>query len=118
VQTVSLWIEQRKGQRYWTELTRWYREDSKRVTAGGAATAQTITGATRTAGDYNVAWTGARYDGSRAAQGTYYVCIEAAREHGPYELIREPLTLGTTKLDQPLTPKGELTAASASYVVA
>ncbi len=117
VQTVGLWIEQGKGQRYWNELTRWYREDSKRVQAGGKATAQTITGATRTPGDFTLAWNGTAYDGSRAGQGTYYVCIEAAREHGPYELIREALTLGTTKLDQQLTPNGELTAASVAYTV-
>ena len=58
-----------------------------------------------------------RYGGAAAAQGSYFLCIEAAREHGPYELIRETLTLGSKAFTQALTPNGELTKASVSYVV-
>ena len=117
VQTVSLWLQSGKGEKWWPDMTRWYQRDSKRAAAGGPATAQTVTGATRTAGDHSVAWKGTRYGGAAAAQGSYFLCIEAAREHGPYELIREPLTLGSKAFTQALTPNGELTKASVSYVV-
>jgi hypothetical protein len=118
VQTVSLWLQQGKGEKWWPDLTRWYRQDAKRVASGGVPTAQTITGATRTAGDFSVSWDGTRYDGTAAAQGSYFVCIEAAREHGPYELIREAITLAAEPFDKALTPNGELTAAAVTYVVA
>ena len=116
VQTVSVWLESGKGQKWWPELTRWYQRDTKRAAAGGPATADTVTGATRTAGDQSVVWKGTRYGGATVAQGSYFVCIEAAREHGPYELIRETLTLGSKAFTQALTPNGELTKASVSYV--
>jgi hypothetical protein len=45
------------------------------------------------------------------------VCIEAAREHGPYELIRESITLGTRPMQKSLADKGELTAASVAFSV-
>lgn len=116
VQTVSLWLQSGKGQKWWRELTRWYGLESRRATTGGKATADTITGATRTPGDYTVAWNGTDYSGARVGQGRYFLCIEAAREHGPYELIREELTLGAEPFDKALTPKGELTAVSVTYV--
>lgn len=117
VQTVSLWLQEGKGQKWWSDLTRWYRQDQSRVAAGGVPTADTITGATRTAGDYTVSWDGTDYTGTRVAQGAYHLCIEAAREHGPYELIREPVTLAAAGFEQALTPKGELTRATVTYVV-
>lgn len=117
VQTVSLWLQSGKGEKWWRDLTRWYKLDTARAAGGGPSTAETVTGATRTAGDYTVAWDGNDYAGARVGQGTYYVCIEAAREHGPYQLIREKLALGTAPVQQALTAKGELTAATVSYLV-
>jgi hypothetical protein len=117
VRTVSLWLQTGKGQKWWPDLTRWYRQDAARAASGGPATADTITGATRTAGDYRVSWDGTDYDGARVAQGQYHVCIEAAREHGPYELIREALTLGAAGFEQALPAENELTRATVTYVV-
>lgn len=40
------------------------------------------------------------------------LCVEAAREHGPSELVRELVTIGTSHLSKQLTATGELTAVA------
>ncbi|MGD9796316.1 MAG: DUF2271 domain-containing protein [Acidimicrobiia bacterium] len=115
--TISLWIANTpKGLKYVRELSRWYNAENERVSAGGTDAIDTISSATRVAGDYSVVWDGTDLDGARLTQGTYYLCIEASREHGPYELIREKITLGTEPLSLDLTPNGELTKAKATFV--
>jgi hypothetical protein len=107
VSTVSLWHMQ-QNERWLGELKRWY------TVSGGY---ETNTGATRVAGSYTVRWDGKGREGTKVRAGTYFVCIEGAREHGPYELIREPMTLGTDPVERAMKPNGELTAASAKYTV-
>lgn len=107
VSTVSLWHMQ-QNERWLGELKRWY------TVSGGY---ETNTGATRVAGSYTVRWDGKGRDGTKVRAGTYFVCIEGAREHGPYELIREPMTLGTDPVERAMKPTEELTAASAKYTV-
>ena len=112
VQTVSAWfLQDQKGARYLHELRRWYE-------AGGSQTVtSSVSGPTRVAGDYSVMWDGKGLDGSAVAQGDYVLCIEGAREHGPYELITAPITIGTTAFSNKLTANGELTDASLKYTV-
>jgi hypothetical protein len=117
IDTVELWLMTGKGERWWSHMTRWYELDQARVAAGGVDTADTITSATKAAGTYSVLWDGTDYSGAKVAAGTYYVCLEASREKGPYELIREPLTLGTEGFTQALADNGELTGASVTYGV-
>ena len=115
LRTVSLWFKASES-KYVNELRRWYSVDRARVAKGGADTMRTISGATRVAGTYSVTWDGKNNDGVLATQGNYFVCIEAAREHGPYELIRESITIGSTAFQKQLPPSGELTAASVAFV--
>ena len=115
LRTVSLWFKASES-KYVNELRRWYSVDRARVAKGGADTMRTISGATRVAGSYSVTWDGKNNAGVLAAQGDYFVCIEAAREHGPYELIRESITIGSTAFQKQLAPSGELTAASVAFV--
>lgn len=117
VQTVSLWMKSGKGLKWLPDLKRWYSADQDRVDAGGTDMVDTISSATRVAGDYSVVWDGTDTTGAPVAQGVYHVCIEAAREHGPYELIREAVTIGASAFSTELAPDGELTAASVSFVV-
>ena len=42
------------------------------------------------------------------ALGDYFVCIEAAREKGPYQIVREQVTVGAAPFAKPLAAKGEL----------
>ena len=108
VKTVSLWYEQTsKGKKYLSDMRKWY-------AASSGATPAT-SGATRVPGTYSVVWNGTDESGQPVSQGDYVVFIEAAREKGPYELISQPVAIGTAPFEDQLTPKGELTAASIVY---
>ncbi len=112
LETVALFYEQsRRGARWLDHLDRWWAVDSSRIAAGGVDDAATISSATRPPGAYAVAWDGAA-DGQSLPAGDYFVCIESAREDGPYSLIRQPLTLNGTLAEMPLPDEGELSAAS------
>lgn len=112
VATVALWLLQsQKGVKWLNELRRWDSVD------GSSETIEMISSATRTPGDYQLLWDGLAMDGSRVQAGEYYVCIEAAREHGPYSLIREQVNLGSDGFDLTLANDGELTDATVSYSV-
>ena len=71
-----------------------------------------MTGSTRASGDYSVTWNGTDLDGNPVAEGEYVILIEAAREHGPYELVTGTLQVSGSGYTADLTPQGELTAAS------
>lgn len=108
VKTVSLWFEQTaQGKRYLSDMRKWF-------AATSGATSST-SGATRLPGNYSVVWNGTNESEQPVAQGDYVVFIEAAREKGPYELISQPVSIGTASFKDQLTPKGELTAASITY---
>jgi hypothetical protein len=110
VKTVALWHEDRGGQDRWLS-------EMKAFSELNAADAETVSSATRQPGTYSVVWDGSTLKGTRALAGTYRLFIEAAREHGPYELIQQDLSLGAKARSFTLTPSGELTAASARYAV-
>lgn len=113
VATLALWFGQDdKGSRYLNELRRWYSVD------GSEDTIDTISSATRTPGDYSLAWDGTTFDGGAAPEGSYFLCIEAAREHGPYSLIRQAVPFGTDDISQDLPDEGELSAASVEFTAA
>jgi hypothetical protein len=108
VTTVSLWYEQTsKGKKYLSDMRKWY--------AASSGSAPSTSGATRVPGTYSVVWNGTDESGQPVSQGDYVVYIEAARENGPYELISQPVAIGSAPFDDQLTPKGELTSASIVY---
>jgi hypothetical protein len=112
VETIALFYEQgRRGARWLDHLDRWFAVDADRVAAGGTDDAATISSATRAPGTYDVAWDGTTA-GVAAGAGEYFICIESAREDGPYSLIREPVTLAGALPETPLPDDGELSAAT------
>ena len=90
--------------RWLSELRRWSR--------GNADLLTTVSSATRNPGTYAVAWDGKTDTGALATQGTYHVCVEAAREHGPYSLVREKITVGTAAFKKTLSADNDIEAAS------
>jgi hypothetical protein len=108
VRTLALWFEQSgKGSRWLNELKRWYR-------SGNLTT--TVSSPTRQPGKYSLTWDGKDDKGNLLTQGEYYVCIEMAREHGPYQLFREKLNLSGSALKQAFTPNGELKTVNLEYL--
>ena len=116
VQTLSLWYSQRES-KYVSHLKRWYNAESSLLDAGGVDNTDTISGATRAAGDFQLLWDGTDVTGAAVSQGDYVVCIEAAREHGPYSLTTGTVTLGSEAVTAALPDDGELFSASAAVVV-
>ena len=111
VRTLALWANLNgRGQRYVRELRRWYQD-----TQGGGGLSDTVSGPTRLPGQYSVVWDGKTDRGTPAGKGDYFVCLEYAREHGPYDLIRQPLTLGAAPFSKPLPPATEIGDVSVAY---
>ncbi len=110
VDTISLWFDQgAKGTKWLDDLSQWYRA------SGGEDT--TMSGATRIAGGYTVAWDGTDQNGDPVAIGEYVLNIESAREHGPTSFTSGSITVGDTEAILALDDDGELSAASASLRV-
>lgn len=114
VQTVALWYQQDgRGERWLPDLRRWFSVDQERITQGGIDSVDAMSGPTRQPGRYEVAWAGQVQDAGTATAGTYHLCIESARERGPYSLIREAVELNGSPLEAGLTSDNELVDASA-----
>lgn len=95
VRTVALWFDK---DRWLPDLKSWYRGDRLRAMAEGTEIVSSVSSATRPAGKYLLKWDGKDDQGKLVKPGKYTVCIEAAREHGTYQLMRQ-------ELDIPGTPK-------------
>ena len=74
-----------------------------------------ITGATRPAGNYALVWDGKDDAGQYVNQGKYTVFVEAAREHGTYQLIKQEMNFDGKPKDQVLPGNEEITSASLAY---
>ena len=116
VQTVALWFR-RNQSKYLNHLTRWYDAESTLLNDGGTDNLDAIAGATRAAGSYQVVWDGTDVDGRVVPKGNYVLCIEAAREDGPYGLATGPLTIGADDFTTTLADNGELSAMVVAFVV-
>jgi hypothetical protein len=107
VRTLALWADAGRGSRWIPDLTRWFGANSALVS--------TVSSATRNPGQYSLAWDGKNDKKASVTQGDYFVCIEAAREHGSYQLIRQKVTIGTKAFTATLPGNLEIKGASLDY---
>lgn len=105
--TLCLWIEDRRWLR---DLRRWSRENAE--TPG---LTDLVSQATRKAGTYTLSWDGRDDEGRSLAPGKYFVCIEAAREHGTYQLLRREIELRQTAQKIEFEGNEEIAQARASF---
>ena len=105
VRTLRLWINRRKWLR---DLKTWYR-----VHRRDDDLIETVSRATRRPGEYKVTWNGKGDDGKDLPQGNYVLCLEVAREHGTYQIMRAPFR---TLVDEEtaMKPNEEIERASVS----
>ena len=76
----------------------------------------TISGATRGPGEYKARFDGTDNDGKPLPDGDYVLCLEVAREHGTYQIIREPLELnGAAIAEKSLKSNIEVSSAAYKY---
>jgi len=88
IRTLSVWADTGRGRRYLEHLTRWFQD-----TSGGSDLLSTVSSPTRNPGSYSLVWDGKNDKKAALPQGDYYFCLELAREHGPYTLVREKISV-------------------------
>ena len=113
VRTLALWCDSGRGRRFLEHLSRWFR-DVGMGPLGGRLVAS-VSRPTRVAGTYSLAWDGKNDYGQLVALGDYYVNVEMAREHGPYALVRDKITLDGTPTATTIPGKGELGDVDVEY---
>lgn len=112
VRTLALWFEK---PRWLPDLRAWYRADRIRALAEGTNIVNTVSSATRAPGRYTLTWDGKDQQGKPVKPGIYTVNIEAAREHGTYQVMRQEMDLSgvAKKVDLPGNP--EVAAVTLDY---
>lgn len=115
VKTALLWMQtEQPGPRWHRDLTRWYRNDRVRKISEKVDLIETIAGATRGPGEYEAHFDGTDNTGKPLKAGKYTLCLEAARENGTYQIIRQPIVWGEEAVDN-TELKGNVEISKASY---
>ena len=115
VRTLTVLYRDREA-RYLAELRAWYRADRLRAMADGTEILGSVSSATRAPGKYTFKWDMKDEQGKPVKPGPYTVCIEAAREHGTYQLMRQPMDLAGAPRQVNVPINGvEVTSASLDY---
>lgn len=112
IRTVALWLEK---DRWLPELKGWYRDDRLRLLAEGNEIVTTVSSATRPPGKYTLKWDGKDAKGALVKPGKYTICIEASREHGSYQILRQEIDVTTAPKQFPLTGGTEIASASIDF---
>jgi thiamine biosynthesis lipoprotein ApbE len=107
VRRIAIWYNK---PRWLPELRSWY--SALRTNDIDLAS---ITSATRPAGNYSLVWDGKNDAGQLVNQGKYTVFVEAAREHGTYQLIKQEMNFDGKPKDQVLPGNEEISSASLAY---
>jgi hypothetical protein len=116
VRTLSVWVNTSgRGPRYIRELRRWFSMERSQEDSGGPDLVATVSSATRLPGQYTVTWNGRDDRGAVVDQGSYRLVIEAAREHGSYQLMEQDLTLGAKPVAADLGSNEEIGRARVEY---
>lgn len=116
VKTLSLWLMQKRpGPRWYPDLKRWYTREENRKEAYGGDMIEFLSTPTRSPGSYNIYWDGTNDVDQLVVQDDYFICIESAREHGPYNLIREAVTIADTPFIVKVEDKSDLGGVSFDY---
>ena len=112
VRTLALWYQKPK---WLPDLKAWQHSDKLRTMAEGSDITNSISSATRSPGKYSVKWDGKDNNGKLVKAGKYTVFIEAAREHGTYQLIHQEMDFAGSAKQISLTGNVEVAAASLDY---
>ena len=116
VRTLALWLMAKQpGPRWHPDLKRWYRDDQTRRLADDTDLIDTISRPTRAPGKYTVTWDGNDDHGKPLAPGAYTICIEAAREHGTYQIIRKEVAIADKPFTHDIKGNIEIKSASVEY---
>lgn len=116
VRTLLLWLlAPPKGERWISDLRRWSRGDQMRRLVDAQDLVATISGATRNPGEYSVAWDGKDDHGQLVKPGNYTLYLEAAREHGTYQLMKHEFAVGGVDFNAAIKGNEEIKGATIEY---
>jgi len=82
--------------RHLAGLRQRYRDDRLRAKAEGTDNLGSVASATRAPGHYTFKWDMEGEQGKVRRRASYTIGIEAKREHGTYQLMRQPIEIGNT----------------------
>lgn len=108
VRTLALWFNK---PRWLPDLKRWYSKNQEGLYDSNSSIAS-ISSATRSPGRYALKWDGLNDEGKMVPPGKYTLYLEAAREHGTYQLIRQDIEWNGKVKHLTLQGGAEITAAT------
>jgi thiamine biosynthesis lipoprotein len=111
VRNLALWFNK---PRWLPDLKEWYRTNYQDITGSGK-NVESISSATRPPGKYTIKWDMKDDAGNLVPAGKYTVYIEAAREHGTYQLIRKEIDCRKKEQSVSLPGNAEISSASLEY---
>ncbi|HEX7692624.1 MAG TPA: DUF2271 domain-containing protein [Sediminibacterium sp.] len=123
---VAIWIEDGKGtpvrnisvwynrERWLPDLKLWHRNYGQAFNAEGSALKTSVSSATRPPGKYTMKWDGNDDKGEVVKPGKYTVVIEAVREHGTYQLMKQEIEIRKKPTAQTFNLTGNVEIAAAS----
>jgi len=111
VRTITVW---HGSDRYMPELKSWYLK-YRGIYNTDNNFKTSVTSATRSAGKYTVKWDGKDDQGNFVKPGNYIIKIEASREHGTYQLMRQEISCDETPKVINLTGNIEISATTLDY---
>ena len=116
IRTLALYLQtDGPGPRWHRDLRRWYKNDQMRQLVDTTDLISTISVATRPPGKYKVVWDGKDDAEKLVKPGKYTVYVEAAREHGTYQLIKKELEFAGKPFEEKLDGNVEIKAALLKY---
>ncbi len=116
VRTILLWVQQdAKGRRWVPDLRKWNADDRIRGIVDDKDLVDAVSGPTRSAGNHKVGWDGLDDNGEPLPPGSYTLHVEAAREHGTYQVIHEKLELSEKSFEVDLKGNEEIKSVHVKY---
>jgi hypothetical protein len=112
VRTIALWFGKYK---YLNELRAWSREENMRSVSEDNHVLNSVSSATRPPGKYTFRWDGKDDFGNLVKAGKYTVLIEAAREHGSYQLMHQEMDFNGSPKQFQLPGDVEIASATLDY---
>jgi thiamine biosynthesis lipoprotein len=112
VRTIAVWFAKYK---YLHELRAWSHDEGSRSESEDTHVMNSVSSATRPPGKYTFQWDGKDDFGNLVKPGKYTVLIEAAREHGTYQLMHQDMDFNGSPKQFQLPGDVELASATLDY---
>jgi thiamine biosynthesis lipoprotein len=109
IRTLCLWML-RRDTRWFPDLRRYYS-----LHRGQWQLVRTVTRSSRPPGRYRLRWDGLANDWQYAPPGKYTVFMEASREHGSYQLMRQEIEIGKEPFALEMKGNIEISRASVEF---